>query len=273
MIPRVKKIVNNLSLSFTVSSSLCAFVVSKTLIIPLSWAHYIILSLSVWLIYTLDHVVDSSKPGSQEIERYEFHKRYFSQLRIAMLLVALVILCSLFFLPLNTLLAGLLVLIICIGYMVLIRKIDTIRRKKEKFAALCITMGVVGMVVLPSFPSFKLVYLFVFLCFYILCLQNLYLFSFFERVNDKMLGFGTEVSLWTKEEFDNRMKSLFVLAFIFNLFLLQFGQRFLSLFLVFMLMELVLFILWTRSQDFQANERYRFMGDAIFFISVIALLF
>jgi hypothetical protein len=157
--------------------------------------------------------------------------------------------------------------------MALIRKIDTVRRRKEKFAAFCITMGVVGMVVFPSFPSFKIVYLFVFSCFYILCLQNLYMFSFFERVNDKILGFGTEVSHWTKKEFDNRMKSLFVLAFIFNLFLLQFGHRFLSLFLVFMLMELGLFILWTRSQDFQANERYRFIGDAIFFISGIALFF
>jgi len=269
----LKENINNLSLSFTISSSICAYVISKVLLVPLSWHHYVFLSLTVWLIYTFDHLMDAAKPGASEIIRYKFHKKYFSQIRIAIAVILCLLASLLILLPWQTILSGVFVLAICLGYFVLIRKNLLVKRKKEKFAAFCISMGVVGMVVFVSLPIFEIGSVFIFAAFYLLCLQNLYLFSYFEKGNDKRLGFETEVSNWTKDEFDSSMKGLFVLCFIVSVFILQFGERFFSLFLVFMLMQTVLFVLWNRSQDFQKNERYRFIGDAIFFLPLIALLF
>ena len=273
MNPKGKDIFNNLSLSFAISSSICAYVFSKYLATSVSWTYLLVLSLTVWGIYTVDHLKDSHRSKAFNVLRYQFHRKYYKQLRITVIVVLALITWLLFLLPLSTVLYGFAVLSVCFLYLWLVHGKKLVVNQKEVFAAFCITMGVVGLLIIQALPLFVWVSLPIFGSFFLTCLINLYLFSFIEKEQDLEIGFATAVTKWDKVKFDERLKALFVAGFLLNVWIMYAGKEFFGLFIVFCLMQMVLFILWQKQEEFIEDEYYRVIGDGVFFIPLIALLF
>lgn len=273
MIQKVKDLINNLSLSFTISSSICAFVVSQYLYLDLSWSHYVMLSLAVWVFYTYDHLSDSTAPNSNYVKRYRFHQQHEKWLKVFIGIALFVIVFLLFFTHWKTLVYGAGILLFCLFYFIGIKRLDFVKQKKEFFAATCISLGVVGVQILLALPEFQWRAIPIFCLFFICCLQNLHLFSFFDKKQDEALGFSTQVSRWDKNEFDQSMKSYFVMAFIMLVVLAQVGKEILPLLISFFLMEIVLMVLWYKWEEFYEEERYRFLGDIIFFFPLLHIFF
>jgi 4-hydroxybenzoate polyprenyltransferase len=271
-ISSIKSIANNLSLNITLSCGFCAFLFSKYLYVDLPWVHYAILAISVWLIYTYDHLSDTMEMDYSDTNRYQFHIKYRDIIKILFWLAMATGAGLLIFLPIKTIYAGLVLSAFIVLYFILLGKNGHVKKYKEFFAAGAVTAGIGGVITLSLIPSFYWISIPMLLAFFIICLQNLALFTYFDREQDKKLGFATWITKLEEAKFNNFMMALFLIGFMSNAALLFFGIHTLMLFVVLCAMELVLLVIFLQKDKFAEKENYRFWGDFIFFFPALLLL-
>lgn len=108
---------------------------------------WIILSLSVWVVYSADHIIDSYKnKGSGIIERHRYHYTHRKVIITAVVLLGLVgLTLSIIFLDRQILILGLILSIITIAYLILVYKLNkrkSIFLQKEFIIAAIYTSGI-----------------------------------------------------------------------------------------------------------------------------------
>lgn len=263
-----------LSLDIALSAMLLSKVVAKVFGVHLPWTVSLALFLCVWMIYTLDHLLDSRKmTGLPSMPRHAFHYRHASKLFILLILVAFSSLTLVFFLPTQTLLYGIVVAGL-VGLYILMTWWLKVFVAKELLIALLYAVGIfigplsMGMdVSLPVLVSFTLIAM--------LALANLMLFSLNERDKDQADGFSSWATIFGEKHLERALRALFffltsVLGFAFILSQTALWPSFLfSL----MAMLLILVLLFWRREFFLMKESYRLLGDFIFFFPAITLLF
>lgn len=271
LIMKLVKTLNLLSIDVVLGAMVCnalfwKFPDGKS---PISWLHVGVLGLSIFVIYTLDRLLDNLKASQIPTGRHLFHQRYALFLWILLGIIALFIVGLLFFLPTKTLWVGSTIGLIVLLYLWVVSKItttSTLQYGKEFVTTWVYTAGVWG-TTLPyrSFSYEGIVIL-------VLVFQNLLLFSWCEQ---KIYpNVHSLASYFGENKTKNIIIFIFIVIFCGNVFSLvhsvyHFKQQVALLFIV---MSFILTIIPFNTSFFLKNDRYRWIGDGIFLLPTLLLI-
>jgi hypothetical protein len=232
--------------------------------------------LAVWLIYTIDHLIDASKLKNDKASfRHLFHQKHFKELTILWIIVFLFSVFFSFFLPFETRKVGFVASSLVIVHLVLVYLLGSrmsIFIQKELGIAFTYCVGIaVGPVSLSAgldgFGYFLLGQIF------LLAFINLLEFSWFDRKIDKRQQHSSVVL-----NLGERMV-VELIFFTFALFILTLVLAFLffpqySKYEVILgFMGFVLFVIIAFHRFFAQSDRYRVLGDMVFILPSILFLF
>jgi 1,4-dihydroxy-2-naphthoate octaprenyltransferase len=256
--------VNVLSLDVVAGAIVSALFFAKVFSVQiLSWGVWA-LGLTVWIIYTTDHLVDARRvhtPASSK--RHRFHQNHFAMLAGVLLLAMLIDGIVISFVRKPVLQSGLLLAGAVIIYLLVQRNLKV---AKEFCGALLYSVGVL----LPAWslsPTTMTLSQGLFaaeFCVTVLC--NLLLFSLFDHHQDLRDHHHSFATVMGNRHTRFLLSTLFVLNGV--LMLLQFfwlpSAR--GAMLAIVLMNLMLLIIFIFRERFKPHDRYRLVGDAIFLV-------
>ncbi|MBU2914789.1 MULTISPECIES: UbiA family prenyltransferase [Reichenbachiella] len=227
----------------------------------------------VWLIYTLDHLLDAKKLKKEpSMERHAFHYRNASWIFSAWIIIAVFSLFLVFFLPTTTLLYGVVVAGL-VGVYIMLAWWLRVFVAKEFLIAVLYAVGVfIGP--LSSGLSLELRPTIVFVELALLALINLMLFSMYEQEKDAKDGFSS----WATIFGSSQLRSILKLALLSLTIVWGYGltlgddMRWLPFQLIIGAMGVFLAWLYWKRDFFHANKSYRVIGDAVFFFPVLIFL-
>jgi hypothetical protein len=222
----------------------------------------------VWIIYTLDRLLDVRRIGiTPSSERHRFHQLYERPLWIALALVSLFVISQFYFLRPPVIVSGLYVAFAVGAYLFL----QQFLRVKEIFVAILYTSGVLV-------PSLSIhvgqlsVYQYLLIAqLFLVALINLLLFSWFEfeaDQKDRQTSFATQ---WGKAKTAKLIVALCIFNALFSILIVNQYQA-TWVIIVLPLMTISLLCIYLNSKFFHEFDRYRLFGDAVFFLPLIGLL-
>lgn len=237
----------------------CALFFAKLFQVHILPAGLISLGLTVWIIYTADHLLDARKIiTSAATKRHQFHQQSFTTLTVALVLVSLINGVCVFFIRERVLLGGLLLGLGVVLYLVALRYVKFL---KEFIIAAMYTGGVLlpslaqTPLQLDAFPWVVMVQ------FAILALINLLLFSWFDYENDLRDKNTSFVTIFGKQV----TQTCIILLFLVVCCLVPFSQALSASFLI-VSMSIVHILVLMKAMYFRSEERFRLVGDALFFL-------
>ena len=258
----------------TLGAALLTMAISDFIGVELPLSVPICLAISIWLIYTLDHLLDAKRSPEITIERHLFHRRNFKILAINLILIALAGLYVAWSLPTITFIYGLGLILLVLVYFTLIYFFKNFHFK-EVLVAIVYASGVfLGPIsLIESGVDLQIISLFIQLLF--LALINLILFSYNDLEKDQADGNPSIVIKLGREMTQQVLILLFTLLIIVQLGSLIFfsnNQEFMLFQILFTLMTAVLLSLKKWNSFFALNYRYQLIGDGIFFMPAVWLL-
>lgn len=243
--------------------------------VTVDFSIYVSLFIAVWLIYTIDHLIDASRIKEKaHTFRHHFHQKYFRQLTVIWVVTFLCgVLFSVLVLPGSTIKVGFIASALVIVHLVLVYLLGTrvsIFIQKELGVAFTYCVGIIVGPLSMSSGLSGFGYFLIFQIF-ILALLNLLEFSWFDRTLDLkqgqtsvVRGLGEKVVL----EVVFFLFTLFVLTLVVAfLFFPEYGQYELIL----GLMGGALFLVFVFQNYFKIQERYRVFGDLVFLFPALLL--
>lgn len=242
--------------------------------------YYICVGLSVWLTYTLDHLLDAKKIGHQaKTDRHRFHQRHYRVLlNIWYITFISALLFAVFYLPTVMLIAGLVITCLVLVHFIFIKVFGerlTVFLQKELMVALIYCSGVsFGPILKAGIIDTEVIVTLIEV--FLLALINLLEFSFFEYDVDKKDNHSSFVRLVGPNKARKVVLFLLVATYILvglSGFMLTGNKNFGVAQIVIFCMTLVLTLVIIKPTFFMRNERYRIYGDLIFLFPMMVLLF
>ena len=266
------RIINVLSIDVAIGACVMAVFIAAMFGVSIPGITLFTLFLSVWIIYTVDHLNDARHiPHSSHTHRHRFHQQHFRELTVAVFTMLLVQFVLLFFLPSSILMKGFVMLgIVIIYFLVLWLFRNNKIYHKELVIAVVYTAGVS----LPTFNllkfafSFELLIVFLQVCSLAFC--NLLSFALLEVKSDKLdsqssiaLSIGLKrTTCFLYCTLGVGILTTLMLFLIADDYFLRMGQ--LVLLVMFLFSVKILSVPW-----FRKSERFRYWGDAIFIFPLL----
>lgn len=259
--------INILSLDVVAGAVISAAFFARLFDVSLPVSVLASLGLTVWIIYTVDHLRDAMTiPRIASTDRHRFHQKYFRRM-FAMLAIACVIdAITVLFLPGPTLWAGLMLGGIVLMYLILQRYLKFL---KEFFVACLYTAGIVLPAVVMTDAAIPPVHILIIGKFFITAWMNLLLFSLFDYQEDKRHLQHSFVTWFGPASTRIGIVVLGLVNIVSGLWLWTFDVRIAA---VFIAMNLLLLSILLLGKRMVVNDYYRMLGDAVFFIPVLYLL-
>lgn len=271
---RAYRVFNALSLDVAIGACGSAAFIACCMGVSLTWATLLALGLCVWIIYTLDHLIDAKTIRHRpHTFRHWFHQRHFKAISIAVIMAGVTELILLRYLSRNTLIWGFCLSLIVLVYFLMLRWLRLNKMyHKEFLIAVVYTAGVflpgLSIMGLPPNPPITILFLQVFL----VALSNLLIFSVLETQSDSM---DQQESLATVLG-EDKTKQIVWLLLIAGMLIATIGlligdARYVFAHSALLMINIVLsFILIFPSC--QKSDYYRFIGDGAFYIPLIFVL-
>jgi len=265
-------------LSIDVALGACAgmYFFARLLDVHLSGVAYLILALSVWVIYTFDHLLDAQfSPGNLGSPRHLYHRDHFVILIILALLATGVVLgLAWVFLPSTTIfLTGIfLAALILVGMVLTQRFKEKLGPLKESIIAF---LYVAGLLLLPLMQGFEELtnwkWIYYAVAYLLLAWFNLVFLSLLDQQSDQQAGQKSLVSTLGIEKTKQLLPWLGVGGIVYILgffFLLP------SAYHVFTLIVLIMFSWHVRYflEGKEPSEKIRRKLEIAFFLPVVLLL-
>ena len=271
---QIYRIFNALSLDVAVGACMSAAFVAAWLGVSLTVPTLFALGICVWIIYTLDHLIDAKTIRHRpHTFRHWFHQQHFNKISVAVAIAGFTELVLLRYLPYPTLIWGFCLLLVVALYFLMLW---WLRFKKNYVKELLIAGVYTAGVFLPAVSISKsplgggLGLLFLLLL--LIALSNLLIFSVLERRSDIM---DEQKSLATMLG-EVRAKQILWLLLIGGMSIALGGMLLTSarealahgvLLLINIVLGLILIFPSWRKRD-----NYRFIGDGVFYILLIFIL-
>lgn len=266
-----------LSIDVAFGAAAGAFLVCKVLAIQLPSIIYFSLTMAVWLIYTIDHLMDAAKMQQKAITpRHVFHQKYYKELLCSWLVLFVVTgFLSLAYLPIQTIKFGMIATILVVVHLVLVNMLGTkisILVQKELGVAITYSVGVVVgplsmMNTMPKYLWWVMGQLFLY------AFINLLEFSYFERDVDKKQDQTSIARSLGTQQLEIIIYIMLAVGALVNFYCLAYFTSMVVIQLVLSTMYGVLTLVFIKKQIFAANERYRTWGDGVFLFPVVLVLF
>lgn len=242
---------------------------------PIHWATTIVLALAVFIVYTVDRLLDINKPEQPTTPRHRFHRQYAPLLWRVVAGTALLAGVLVFFLPAPVVKFGIVLAGICAIYVLAVYRLPTgnaLLRLKEPMIALLYSVGIWGSVWVQR-PTVSGIEIAEFLMFLGIASQNLILFDVMEHREGTARPESSVVTAWGKQHADTVLRWLtfgivgtgFALCFVTDD---RFAERSA---IILALMSLAHYVIQRYPAYFGQNERYRWLGDAIFWMPALVL--
>ncbi|MFY0599202.1 MAG: hypothetical protein JXR03_05990 [Cyclobacteriaceae bacterium] len=233
-----------------------------------SFSIYFSLASAIWLIYTTDHLIDSAKAADSA--RRKFHKDNFKGLVFIGGVVLLLALVNVYFLPHDIIKNGAILSSMCIGYLLLVYFIRALW-----FKEILVAFGYgAGVFLVPvtengAITALDLIFL---LQLVLIALINLLVFSYYDMEEDSKVGFSSIAKQVGAKKARLLINSLILLSLIASAFILLTTEAALSFEVVYLSMTIILAVTFWMPYYFRVKERYRALGDAVFYMPLIFLL-
>jgi hypothetical protein len=239
----------------------------------------LILSLSMWVIYTIDHLIDGYKLKEQAFSiRHKQHYLYKNWLIVFTIISSIVICYLVFFkMPKHYFQMGYVLLGLTIFHFVINSLIKRRAKNrvflKEVFISFVVTLGFAG---LPLGSNNLIIpdglYILV-LSFFCINLSNLLLFSYFDFESDERSNFLSAAHVYGKEV-SRKVAYILNISSLLAIGVLAFNNLFqIGALMVLVLMNLTLLFIALNPSTFKDKDRYRFYGDLIYLYPVVILPF
>jgi hypothetical protein len=224
----------------------------------------ITLGLTVWIIYSVDHLLDARKiKSSASTERHRFHQKHFRALAIIVAITIFVNAILIFFIRRPVFFGGVLLAIIVFGYLILH---SVVKFPKEILIAILYVGGVllpsisVTSIPMATWPWILIVQ------FFITALLNLVIFSWYDQPHDRSDG-NRSIALHLGEQ--NTQRLIWILLSVNLILFIPGPWNHYSV--IVLLMNAILFTVFVNRKNLATNDTYRFYGDAIFFLPLTIL--
>lgn len=264
------RLLNILSLDVAIGAMISASFLAHLLKVELLLRGLLCLGLTVWLIYTADHLLDARKTkASASTERHRFHQRHFKIIFLCALLVLGVVIAMLFFLRPSVLFWGSGLALLVVFYFFVQIKLGFL---KELFGAVLYSCGVLLPAVALSnsgIPEYSEIPIAIFV---FTALINLILFSWFDQEHDRNDNHPSLVSSLGDSTTRIFLYFLFLLQFTLSTYCVLLYPALLPVIAVLILMNVVLILIFFKAEWFAKHDRYRLAGDAIFLLPIIYVL-
>jgi len=260
------RIINLLSIDVALGAICSALFFARLLGVNILPYGLISLGLTVWIIYTVDHLMDARRINAQAATaRHQFHQQHFNTLFVVVLITMAANAVIIFFIRKPVLISGVIVALLVGVYLVVHRYLNFL---KEVFIALFYTIGVL----LPSIAVTSVDYSewpwIVIVQFFITALINLILFSWFDYEKDLLDGHRSFVTVLGVAASKVFIGILFVSILILTVIADTSGMSS----IVILVMNSVLLTVSVFHQYFAINDRFRLAGDVVFFVPLLYLL-
>lgn len=278
LLTRFWSYMNILSIDVALGTLAGAFLVARVVEIEMSWSWYFSLSVTVWLIYTLDHLMDARKLGANaHTDRHLFHHQYFGLIgTVWFLAAASLAIVVIAFLPIQLIFFGISLGLVVAGYFAslnFIRSKNFLGTGKEMWVGLVYTLGIWGGPFFMDPDVLELQHVFLAAQFMLLALANLFLFSLME-LNSDVEDDHPSFTVVFGEKITRRLVSgICLLLGLSILFALVFfgGETLRSVQFVYLLMTIVFAFILAFPTTFKMNAMYRMLGDGVFLFPMILL--
>ena len=279
IIIQVYQFIQFVSLDVVAGAITMTFLFSRLYHVFLSTEIYFVLAICVWLIYTIDHLLDAKNiKGSANTRRHRFHQLYFIPLvYLSSILLVVGFLLSLVFVPLVTWRWGLVLTLFSLLHFILVHFFGS-NKSKLVFKELGVAFGYTcGVLIAPiSLCSrFEWYYGLSAGLLFLVVLFNLIMFSYFDYHKDIknqqtsfVVNYGLRCSRFI-------LYSLFALITIVSAYALVIGDwlefyyLFSILLLFFIGLGYMLMVVFMDASD--SSDRFRKVGDAVFIFPVVIL--
>ena len=259
--------INILSLDVVAGSVVSALFFSRLLDVTPDALVFLCLALTVWMIYTVDHLRDArniSSPASTD--RHRFHQVHFRIIVIILVTTIVLNFIIIFFLPPAITESGLALGFVVFLYLLFQRYLKFL---KEVFIACLYTAGIM----LPSFSFFQGALLpehyLIIGKFTITALMNLLLFSLFDLEVDRDQEQHSFVTWFGPAATRYAIIFLGLLNILSGLWLWGFDTRVAWIFIT---MNVLLIAVLFLKKELVRNNYYRIVGDAVFLIPAIYII-
>lgn len=240
---------------------------------------YVILALSVWILYTADHLVDARRLKEKaHTQRHLFHHTHFKVLTVLVGILAMGdFLLVLMKLSQQIIFAGFILFIITavyFGALSLLKSRKSILLQKEFIVALVYTAGVwIGPLALRNYKLLNTEILFL-IGFFMIVWSVVLLYSAIEYEEDRIDGHQTLATRIGVSSIQRLIYGIVLLVIIAVVYLIitspvDFERRTAKLFLM---MALIVGIMNAFPEFFKYNYRYRYIGEMIFWLPVLLLI-
>lgn len=247
---------------------------------PIHWATPVMLALVVFIIYTVDRLLDVRKyginPASQPLTaRHQFHQTHAALLWKLVIGATLIALILTFFLPASVIKFGLILGLICAMYVGAVFRLPAHHPAlllKEPLVAVFYAAGIWGSVWVQR-PSVSLVDIVQGIMFLGVAFQNLLLFAVMEQLETPEQPTFSLATAWGLENCGTLLRWLTLIIFLTGLTIClittdRFAQRSA---IMLSLMSLAQFGIQRYPDYFLENERYRWLGDGVFWMPMLVL--
>lgn len=269
VVVRLWSLINSLSLDIAVGAMGACYLFARLLQVTLRPQAYLALGAIVWIIYTVDHLMDAAMEHAvPPTVRHRFHRKYRNQLTMAVLFASLFVGLLVFMVRTQVLVAGIGVGLFVGVYLVIQRRLAHL---KELMAALLYTLGVtIGPWSLLARPLAGSEWL-TLVAFVLTAWTNLLICSYYDHQADTASNqrsfatrFGTRSTLWL-------LYGLFAVNLIVLAWLLRTPGTIRTTAGVLMIMNITLFLVVTARSYFSQGERHRLFADLAFLFPLVSL--
>ncbi|HEY3403146.1 MAG TPA: hypothetical protein VGK59_07155 [Ohtaekwangia sp.] len=259
---RAYRWLNVLSIDVALGSACSALFFSKLFQVTILPYGLIALAVTVWVIYTVDHLLDARKiaqPASTT--RHHFHQTNFRVLVKLVLIAVIMNSVLIFFIRKPVLLAGVF-LFAGVGFYLLVQQYMKV--SKEIVIALLYTIGVaLPSMAVTDLPVSEWPWL-ILVQFFLTALTNLILFAWFDRERDQKDKRSSVATAIGEQGSRYILSALLVTSILITFFSTY------TIASVFILVgNLILLIIFMKRSLFEQHDRFRLLGDAIFFIPLL----
>jgi hypothetical protein len=234
-----------------------------------------VLAISVWIIYTTDHLIDAWQlKDKSTIDRHRFHHTYFGLFIgiIVVLAIGNLMMISFFSDP-RIIAFGILLAFIVFAYFtaLLLKNIFRVHLPKELIVAFVFVSGIWFVPILLSNRNMDLLSVFILILFLGLAFCEGAMVSFFEYKQDSIdshtsfaVPYGTKIT-------QKIIKIILFILLITNLFLYIFTRSTVEVagLAILLFMNLLLFIIVQYPDFFAKKGRYRIVGDLVFLMPAL----
>ena len=269
VILRFYQYLNILSLDITTGAIVCALFFAKIFEVQVKPYGLVALGLTVWIIYTADHLRDAKKiKHSASTKRHRFHQQYFSVL-VCFLCAALFLdLVTIFFIRRQVFEWGLILATIVVFYLIVQQYL---RFLKEFFIAALYTWGVLLLSITITPITINTEHRLLIVVFGLIAWTNLVLYSWFDQVFDQQDEQNSFVTILGKRTTHFFLYGLFGASFLIAAIQVTVFTTSAPI-LILSTMNIILFLLFTFRNAFVNDDLYRLIGDAVFLIPAIFLI-